>query len=128
MRLLVLAFMIALLPLRGWVGDAMAMERVSQGLTGTQASAAPGDCHEAMASHAHAGAPHEDHPSSVAQDSTHASSDCGGCTECQICHSVALAGPASLPPASTPATTAPQTQARLHASIARTPGFRPPIS
>ncbi len=128
MRILFLALMIALLPLRGWVGDVMAMERVSQGLTSTQATAAPGDCHEAMASHGNAGAAHDDHPSAAAQSSANVSGDCGGCTACQICHSVALAGPFSVTPTAAPATSAPQTQARLHASIARAPGFKPPIS
>ncbi len=126
--MLLLALMIALLPLRGWVGDVMAMERVAQGLTTTQAAAAPGDCHEAMASHGHASAQHDDHPSVADQGSADFGGDCGGCTACQICHSVALAGTFSLTSTAASATSAPQTQARLHASIARAPGFKPPIS
>ncbi len=128
LRLLLLAFMIALLPLRGWVGDVMAMERVSQALTTTSATAASGDCHEAMVPHGQADTQHESRQPAVAQDAAHASGDCGSCTACQICHSVALAGLAMAAPAAASATPAPQTQARLHASVERAPGFKPPIS
>jgi len=128
LRLFLLAFMIALLPLRGWVGDVMAMEQASQALTTTPATAASGDCHEALVPHGQADTQHESRQQAIAQDAAHASGDCGNCTACQICHSVALAGLALVAPATTPAMSAPQTQARLHASVARAPGFKPPIS
>jgi hypothetical protein len=134
MRRFVLTLMIVLLPLRGWVGDAMAMDFAA----GTQDStvfAIESEAHHAhpamadAASHAentmHADCP--DHAASP-DDTLQAASDCDNCTACQICHAVALtptlpqltsaALPAAQPPAAAP----------LFASAERAPGFKPPIS
>lgn len=127
-RAFFLALMIALLPLRGWVGDVMAMERLGQALTTAPAAAIHDGCHEAQAhhdqdaAHEHLGQPPDGHGNS------HAQADCSGCTVCQICHSVVLA---SAPvPASTAAlpTALPPSHARLYASAEPVPGFKPPIS
>ncbi len=119
-----LALTIALLPLRGWLGDAMAMQQMAQALEPTQVSAAPGDCHQALG---HQDQAHHDTPAN-AQDAAHTSGDCGGCTSCQICHSVALAVFTPWASMAAPGASAPQTQAKLHASVERAPGFKPPIS
>ena len=97
MRHLILAFMIVLLPLRGWTGDAMATQMASAAVAiesvaahaqkisatatiGPQSQVMP-DCHEAVSSQPDTGktASHEtgnDH--------------CGTCLACQACHTVAL--------------------------------------
>ena len=128
MRILLLALMIALLPLRGWVGDVMAMERLEQALTITPAEAAVhGECHAAHIHHGQ-GAAHGDVNQPAGDGSTHAQADCSGCTICQICHSVVLAS------ATVPARTAvlpaalPPSLVRLYASAEPVPGFKPPIS
>lgn len=134
MRRLAIALMIALLPLRGWVGDAMAMEMAAATLeqpaqaTGLGAvhthdsrTAADFDAQTAM----HADCPgHADSHAETAQTS----SNCGSCAACQICHAVALApslphlapGPMS---AERPPTAGPD-----FASADRAQGIKPPIS
>lgn len=128
MRILFLALMITLLPLRGWVGDVMAMERLGQArMTPPAAAAVHSECHEAQAHHGLDTA-HEDMGHSDGHASQHAQADCSGCTVCQICHSVALA---STPvPASSPVLSAalPPSDVRLYASAEPIPGFKPPIS
>lgn len=123
MRILFLALMIALLPLRGWVGDAMALERVTPSQT-THHAAAPAtalpDCHEAHPDHAGMAG-------TASEDAGQASADCDTCTACQICHSVALT--AVLPPTLTPdlPTLAPRSSLPQYASAERAAGFKPPI-
>lgn len=128
MRTLFLALMIALLPLRGWVGDVMAMERLGQALpTAPAAAAGHNECHEAQAHHGH-DVTQEDMSHPAGHANGHAQADCSGCTVCQICHSVVLA---SVP---TPTRTAalpmalPPSHTRLYASAEPVPGFKPPIS
>ena len=128
MRRLVLILMLVLLPLRGWVGEAMAMDMMATQAGATQkvASHAHGisaestfdadiqaDCHEA------AGAEPSD-----STTSTH----CGTCPLCQMCHSVAAPAPFSI--LSTPwlphaqPTTGPARFASAPAAFA----LKPPIS
>jgi len=134
MRHFVLALMIALLPLRGWVGDAMAMEIAAETLEESVLAI------ESVASNAHSARAdaisdakntmHPECPDHVASpdDTPHAASDCNTCADCQICHSVALTPTLpQLAPAAVPAAQ-PQTAARLFASAERAPGFKPPIS
>lgn len=127
MRILFLALMIALLPLRGWVGDVMAMERLGQALTAAPAAAVHGECHEAQAHHGQ-GTAHEDMSQPAGHASGHDQADCSGCTVCQICHSVVLAStPVPARTAELP-TAMPPSQVRLYASAEPVPGFKPPIS
>ena len=136
MRHVILVLMIALLPLRGWVGDAMAMEliparMVAHALQADESMPAPAH-HGAMGAagmaapppmHAdcpgHAGAPDEAQPKAA---------DCSTCTACQICHAVALTpffphlAPAPLP------ANRPLAATHHFASAERAPGFKPPIS
>jgi hypothetical protein len=79
MRTLVIALMIALLPLRGWVGDAMAAQ-----------TALP-----VLQAHTHTDASHVDCPLHGASAEAQIASDDGtdstaGCVACQICHTVAM--------------------------------------
>jgi hypothetical protein len=134
MRHFVLALMIALLPLRGWVGDAMAMELASETLE------QPVSAIESGANHAHAmmvaadsdaktlmHADCQEHAPSP-DDSSQAASDCETCTSCQICHTVALTPTLpQLAAASVPAAR-PQAASTFFASAERAPGFKPPIS
>lgn len=134
MRHFVLALMIALLPLRGWVGDAMAMEMAAETLE------EPASAIESVANNNHSARAdalseakntmHPDCPDHVASsDGTpHAASDCNTCANCQICHSVALTPTLpQLAQAAVPAAQ-PQATAALFASAERAPGFKPPIS
>ena len=113
MRHFVLALMIALLPLRGWVGDAMAMEMAA-------ADANAGNIVQAECP-GHAALPLQDGDSPTP---AHGES----CSACQICHSVALTAMlAPMPSVSMPAA-APRTAAPLFTSAERAAGFKPPIS
>jgi hypothetical protein len=125
MRHLLFALMIALLPLRGWVGDAMAAQMASTALAHTGAAAhhtmhdAPAD--PALALHDCAG--HDDRHEQAGTTQ----GDCSTCTACQICHSVALTPPL---PHRTPASLTsgqPQASHPHFASAERAPGFKPPI-
>ncbi len=126
MRLLLLALMITLLPLRGWVGDVMAMEQVAQAHPAAQDPAVHSDCHETQARRGDA--VHADPAAAGDDGSAHADGDCAGCTACQICHSVALAGMPSVSCTAPLPAAIPHTPVRLHASAERIPGFKPPIS
>lgn len=128
MRMFLLALMIALLPLRGWLGDVMAIEQVGQARTAAHTSDLHSDCHEAQLHHGQLDATHEGLATGSEQGPVQAASDCTGCTACQICHSVALAGWPEVSSAALLPTAVAQTPARLHASAERAPGFKPPIS
>jgi hypothetical protein len=138
MRTLFLALMIALLPLRGWVGDVMAMELAAAptpahaGMAMTAHGATPG-CHETAAF----AAGHHGHdlgdaatvqPAGAEPDPNVAHAGDGHCTLCQICHSVALA-PVLLPlPAAVLPLAAPVASPLRYTSAERTLGDKPPIS
>ena len=108
MRILLLALMIILLPLRGWMGDVMALEMATSKVvainkiaahaysTGSRGQlainspeiqpACPGHTEAAMAMNQNvssdANAPDSQNPATHGQ--------CSDCSACQICHSVAL--------------------------------------
>jgi hypothetical protein len=142
MRHLFLAFLIALLPLRGWVGDVMAAQMSSAALAQTAAvhphptqhPSPHGTAAEpAMALHAD---PHADCPGHAAMladaaashDTADNSEDpCNSCTVCQLCHTPALTVEivkrplmaAAVPPQATP---------HVYTDALRVPGFKPPIA
>ncbi|MGH6625431.1 MAG: hypothetical protein ACRECD_02620 [Burkholderiaceae bacterium] len=109
MRRILLVLIIALLPLRAWVGDVMAMEMTALPLGAMQTIAAgdaqtrakPGFEQEATAGSSHDCPGHSasaDDPAAGSQDvsiDTH----CGSCTSCQACHSTAFVNPPALSPA-----------------------------
>lgn len=126
MRHLLFVFLIALLPLRGWVGDAMATQMAAGQLQHQQV--------QTMDS-AHAG-----HPAKAASalhdcadqsddDSTQtADGHCETCAACQACHTVALslAAPGAMPVLSAPGL--PNPAADLFASADTALRKKPPIS
>jgi hypothetical protein len=129
MRRLVLILMLVLLPLRGWVGEAMAMDMLAQyvGATQTVATNAHGisaeatfdaemqmDCHEAVEadhSQAESGASH-----------------CGTCPLCQMCHTVAAPAPFEALPAPWLPHAQPTTGPTRFASAPAAFALKPPIS
>lgn len=133
MRVLFLALMIALLPLRGWVGDVMAVELAQPSPAAAHHAPAPdhgahAPCHEGHGEAAHAHAPAVDATQAASSDGEHAAGDCGSCTVCQICHSAALAAVLPQLPAAVLAAALPASRQPLYASAERALGDKPPIS
>ena len=140
MRHIVLALMIALLPLRGWVGDVMATEMASTAPRHVQVAT------EIIADRAHSerAAATFDHLSGDAQAAAMppdcadhggtgpttdmADTSCHSCSACQACHTVALSpllastASLSMPP------TLPPSPAAQFASAVSALGQKPPIS
>ena len=147
MRHLLVALLVALLPLRGWIGDAMAIEMATHAVMqetaklasatakgaapATGATVAPPDCHEAMAmtvTMTDNDAVDASVHASMAPMPGDAHADCGTCTACQMCHSAAFAAISLAPllhtvPQATPAASAVQF-ASAEPSLVR----KPPIS
>ena len=142
MRHLILAVMIVLLPLRGWVGDAMAtgMASSSWKLGTEQHQTAT----KLVADHAHsAGAADHIDPPTVQQVSAAANADCfshsgageasadahcSTCTVCQVCHTVALSPPfIGQSPVLNPIAP-PHSPVAIFASADPAHGQKPPIS
>lgn len=117
MRFVFLVLMIALLPFRGWAGNAMAMQQTTPELP----------CHEMVADHGHS-------VDSVQPDSASASGkpaehgECDQCNICQICHSVALYSFTSPVPFVAPPTPVQSKGLTLFASVPHAPHLKPPIS
>jgi hypothetical protein len=147
MRRWLLILMVALLPLRGWVGDVMAMEMAAgsmahagpstqiapnsianyQESSGTQAlfdSESVSQKHADCPGHAEAAGAETD--ASAAADSGH--DGCSACTTCQVCHSVALAGVVEPPPSNALHFETPRTSETAFASALPARGDKPPIS
>ena len=88
MRFWIVALMIALLPLRGWVGDAMALERLAHSPEAPAVVAALAhDCHETTASEATGHVMHADghDPAAEADQASHHSH-----LSCDLCNVPAL--------------------------------------
>ncbi|RUR70033.1 hypothetical protein EJP67_23545 [Variovorax guangxiensis] len=141
MRTLLLAIMIVLLPIRGWLGDAMAVEMVRHSLpaameAATVASAATeAHCHEAMdadaggdmamaMSSAH-GSSHDDGSSNTSHNDHQG---CGTCVACQVCHTVALGGMPVVAIVHGAPQASPAAHAARFASAEPVQGLKPPIS
>lgn len=134
MRALLLALMIALLPLRGWVGDAMAMNMMSEALH------TPANAIKSVATNTHPAA-HGDHfearhadcaehpaPAPTSDAAGSHDGNCASHAACQLCHSVALTPLLpTLAPAAVPAAAPPRALAGF-ASAELPPGFKPPIA
>jgi hypothetical protein len=130
MRHLFLAFLIALLPLRGWVGDVMAAQMSTAALAQAEAMDRMMDAMDAAMVH-HADCPdHTAMPQDAAADPDAGNSDdphCTHCTVCQLCHSPAMVVDlARLPIMAT--VVPPQTEPRVYTDALRVPGFKPPIA
>lgn len=117
MRHLVLVLMLALLPLRGWVGEVMAAQMA------TASPSQPGQAHTA------APAPQADCAGHGADDTAADGAEHNGtCTACDICHAVAVTTTAPKLAAALLPAALPQAATFRFASAERTPGFKPPIS
>lgn len=139
MRTVFLILMIALLPVRAWLGDAMAMQTVSGSEFTTKTIAISPEkiraattftsnsdtlsppCHDTAATVAH--------PSDLTTlPDLAAHGDCDQCSTCQVCHSVALSPVMhALPLLTLPTQVALSGQA-FFASVPRAPHLKPPIS
>jgi hypothetical protein len=137
MRTLLLALMIALLPIRGWLGDAMAVEMVRHTLpaasllaqeASTASAAADAHCHEAMEASdgGMATMAHHDEGSSSDHGTDH--QGCGTCTVCQVCHTVALGGTPLIDIVHGAPQAPPAAHAARFASAEPVLGLKPPIS
>ena len=138
MRPLLFALMIALLLLRGWVGDAMANSMALAPLQHSQPSVMAMQMSGPMAPDA---AP----MTAAAQTAHKATHDCAGhatpdnnapaasthcqtCGACQACHSLALILPTASPSAAFNPRVQPPAPAARFASADAAPGQKPPIS
>ena len=156
MRRLFLFIMIALLPIRGWMGDVMAVEMASQNMTATEsvanyvyptrakfqfgsknAALAQADCpaHAAMAFGPAAESTDVVAATDVADaDAATATADndtqghCNTCGVCQICHTVALPNALALSPHDFVPQTLPSVGSIRFASALAALGQKPPIS
>lgn len=129
MRHIILALMIILLPVRGWVGDVMATEMVSgQGMYLQMASHAGADQSD-QTRLAHAMPDCAGH-SAAAQDTPESEPDahCATCSACQACHTVALLPEAANSVAVSPSPALPHSTATVFASAHVALGQKPPIS
>ena len=134
MRRFVLVLMIALLPLRTWAGDVMAIDMVA----GAQ-SASPSASSSALgqaASSVDSALAHHQMPSAIdceghagtSSAESDAQAHCKTCVTCQICHSVVILAqaPGVSPPDLTPALTV--VGAPRFTSAERAPSQKPPIA
>ena len=143
MRHLLFALMIALLPLRGWVGDVMATEMAVPKAAQLQ------NATEMVATHAQgAGASgHFDHASTepaaaqpvpvpvpdcaghgAGENSPMADAHCESCAACQACHTVALSPLTPVTPSVMAPPALPRSPATHFASATAALGQKPPIS
>ena len=147
MRRWLLIVMVALLPIRGWVGDAMAMEMASTAAAHASSSQhlatlfianhedgartyAPFDMKMAAEGHAdcpgHAEAMPTGPDASTAAESGHDA--CNACTSCQVCHTVALAATDDVSASNVQHFATPPTLSSPFVSAPPARGFKPPIS
>jgi hypothetical protein len=138
MRRLILAVMIILLPLRGWMGDAMAVEAVTGTPIAIQSIAV--DAHPTSGiTYFGADSGHQGLRAGPGQCPDHASAPAGGddgdtsahglaCTLCQVCHTVAMNADAT--PLATLPLPALAPEAPFHRFTSALParGLKPPIS
>ena len=142
MRRWILVLMIALLPVRGWVGDAMASAMVSDRLVATNSiaahadpmrSAASSDAQDVAPDHADchgkaAMAASSEAPAQPTAATTQDGDACGSCTACQVCHTVAMAVPVVTVTPVLPHHATPPAMGQQFASAVPARGFKPPIS
>lgn len=129
MRRWLLLLMVLMLPLRGWVGEAMAGQMLRQHAVATVAAPAP-QAHEHQA-HAHHAAGGHDH---AAHDCDHEGTakaaqphgGCPTCASCQICSAVALSPPLATGEPEPFTQPRPQTVQLAYASAEPGHFFKPP--
>lgn len=126
-RVFVLVLAIVLLPLRGWLGGAMAMASAPLPAQAAAAAATAEHCHPAAGDNDAAS------PSATPHGAGHegtgdASHPHAQCSLCQLCHSVAMTGDTPAPPAAVPAQARPPAAAQRFASALPQLADKPPIS
>ena len=138
MRRLILAVMIVLLPLRGWIGDAMALEAATGAPVAIQSIAV--DVHPTLeVTHFEADSGRQDLRAGPGHCPDHASAPGGGddgdaathdlaCTVCQVCHTVAMSADAAPLPALPLPALVPEMPFPRFTSALPAPGLKPPIS
>jgi hypothetical protein len=122
-----LVLLVALLPLRGWVGEAMAGQMLQQQLAIAAAVQAPAPHHGAKAHEDCMGHQAADATGDAAADSPN-SPDCPTCASCQVCSAVAIAPVTRGTPSAGFSQPPPASIERAHASAERVNAFKPPIS
>lgn len=139
MRHLMLALMIALLPIRGWVGDAMATDMASAKAVQLQIAT------KMVAAHAYGtgASGHFDHASMAPaaaqpmpdcaghgtdESSLTAEEHCEACPACQACHTVALSPLTRVTSSMVAPPALPRSSASHFASAIAALGQKPPIS
>ncbi|MDB5826062.1 MAG: hypothetical protein JWQ73_282 [Variovorax sp.] len=139
MRVFVLALAILLLPVRGWLGDAMALESMQAQTAATSLPSVQGHAHDMHGTHELHGtgavvdmANTDGIESTVTADSDahHAGGthDCQStCTDCQLCHSIAIAVWPDIPALDAAPRETPAPRPVAFMSAERAPGFKPPI-
>jgi uncharacterized protein involved in copper resistance len=128
MRRWLVLLMLVLLPLRGWVGEALAGEMIQQQLQQAAPAALHAMDHPNMA-HAmdHDCAGHDDH-AGPAQHGQPAAQGCGTCASCQVCSAFALAVPVTTVQCADFGHAPPLFDAPRFASAERQAAFKPPKS
>lgn len=121
-RFFVVLLLVALLPLRSWAGDAMAIQMAASetqtAVTSTHQLAEHGNCHEAQA-----GA-----DTLVAMPDGPTSGHCATCVFCQACFTAALALPAATTDAQPLPYALPQADSGRYTSAILAQSHKPPIS
>jgi hypothetical protein len=146
MRTLLLALMIALLPIRGWLGDAMAVEMVRHSMPAAAATAVSmasaateAHCHDAMGEMGAMSVMSAMDAGDTAamdmsgHDGNHDAGGadhqgCGTCTACQVCHTVALGGMPLVDTVHGAPQAQPAARTARFASAEPAQGLKPPIS
>lgn len=126
MRVFLLALMIALLPVRGWVGNAMAVDMAAQSAATVQAASLnplanmPEDCpmHAQQSGTA----------DTADQQGGPATAQCKGCDTCQLCLALAAITWINLPDSPFVPNATLQDSGNRFSSADRLPGVKPPIS
>lgn len=121
-RLCLILLLIALLPLRAWVGDVMALQTLAPAASAGAESSAHAHCQDAAPSSAQ---PAAESQASAAPTDLHP--DGSHCTACQVCHTVALADGSVPPAAQATPNSPPQAQLPADTSAWHSPEHRPPI-
>jgi hypothetical protein len=123
-----LILMIALLPLRGWVGEAMAGQMLAQQLVAIEKVATRAHRARAAGQFSSESAMPDCHGAAGAAAAAEpADGTCASCTQCQACSAVVLPVAARAAPEAA-AHTLPGASRVSFASAPRAPVFKPPIA
>lgn len=128
MRRWLLVFLVLLLPLRGWVGEAMAGQVLHERMEQVQVAEAAMHAQGAVQPHHHDGdgAPHAHHGVVAQADAATAHGDCGTCASCQVCSSVALSPSVPIIATGGFSQPRPETSQRAYTSAEALLAFKPP--